>query len=351
MDILIAHGLYLHWVSLLFIIFVFIVCILQGWNLLINPKEQQRTWQFILVVLVLLRDIVEGLFQNTSAEIAISIPVQRFLGYGFGYLAAAFFPIYWYKTIGLKPLRWHAKYGPFILWIPVILVYIFIFPLSGDLRLSRSCAYVVPLCYGTYLIVHIWRTIFKAFFETANKRVLQQRLLLLFTVVPWLLSPIIGLNHPQWVEDIVINTIFVLINCLFLWQIGIKTKKRTEVDKKFLKARNFYYSLDFKPISTPIHPTYITSNRNTSAFEFNCERLDFDKLEIKIARLMIDKMPRKEIAEMLTISSKKLETSISSIYKKTNIGDEFGIKRQSKLIQILNSPIHKNELLWVLGAN
>ena len=65
---------------------------------------------------------------------------------------------------------------------------------------------------------------------------------------------------------------------------------------------------------------------------------------------MIDKMPRKEIAEMLTISSKKLETSISSIYKKTNIGDEFGIKRQSKLIQILNSPIHKNELLRVWGA-
>lgn len=317
-DIHIFRGLYIHSISLSFICLIFFILAFRVYNMWYLPHNLKRKWSVILHILVILRNLVEGLFQNPSLEIGVPIYIQNFLGHGFGYFVAAFFPIYWNATMDIKQLKLHARYGPLILTVPIIAIYFIVLPMNSDLRSIRSYAFIVPLLYGAFLILHISLNIYKDYKTEANKAAQKDKVLILFSVTMWLASPAIGFYYPQWVEDMVINSIFILVNIIFVRKDGL-------AGKKIIKRNE--------------HLNIIFSTKDSDAlFDLNCKRLHISSAESLVAKLYIDGMTRKEIAEKQNIVISTVDWHIANIHKKAGTS---GIKsrkiRKTSLAEILTS--------------
>lgn len=193
--------------------------------------------------------------------------------------------------MNIKQLKPHALYGPFILAIPTLIIYSIMLPTNGDLRLVRTCAFIVPLVYGVFLIAHISLNIFNDHKTNINKTLQKDRLLILFSVTMWIASLVIGFYHPQWVEDAVINSIFILVNLLFVRKAGL-------IGKKIIQ-RSEYLSKD-----------------GICAFDLNCKKINLSPAESSIAKLYIDGMVRKDIAEKQNVVVSTIDWHISNIHKK-----------------------------------
>lgn len=320
-DIHIFRGLYLHPISLLCICVIFFILTFRIYNMWYLPYDVKRKWSIVLHILVILRNTVEGLFQNPSSAIDIPLYIQNFLGHGFGYFIAAFFPIYWHATMDIKQLKLHAKYGPLVLTIPIVIIYFMVLPVNNDLRLARTCAFIVPLLYGTFLILHISLNIYRDYKANANKTAKKDRVLILFSVTMWLASPMIGFYYPQWVEDMIINSIFVLVNVLFVRKDGLTGKK---IIKRSEHLNIIYQAQD-----------------DDSIFDLNCKKLDLSPPESAIAKLYIDGVSRKNIAQKQSIVVSTVDWHISNIHKKAGTKSIKSRKnRRTSLAEILTNRNH-----------
>ncbi len=375
------YGVPFHPITFFIVLFELLLLVVQYVDYLQRLKEKQRLWQLILLILVILRNTVEGAFQAPNPDWPISLLLQNFLGQGFGYIVASYFPLYWYKTLGLNELKLHGRYGFLFLIVPVIFVYGLIYPVNQDIMEARKYVYVVPFFYGIAMIAHVIKATFSQYKKDKNKMALKERVLILMAIVPWMTAPFIGigLKQPQWVIDISLNTGFFILNVLLIRQIVKRSREeqnehdrlKTNLSDKekgiaFLEQEKKQQQYEFKKVLSDKEKgiaclekekeeqrsifTQVLSDKekgivrlkkekeaqqraftkalnalkqnNTDpmlVFEFNCQLYKLSPAEIRVAKQVRLGFLNKEIANQFGRSIRTIETHMSNIYSKVGI--------------------------------
>lgn len=182
-----------------------------------RPNEGKRLYHFLILLVLALFNISEGFFPDSHIT-GIPITLQHFLGYGFGYVFAACCPIYFYKTMDLPELRFHEKYGFFIIIIPVLTFYWVLYPINQDLAFTRKYVYILPQIYATWLFYIAIFKIIKEYKSDKDKLKLHDRLCIYCSIIPVMLTPILGgwLGAPKWIVTPVFNIGFLVANSLLM---------------------------------------------------------------------------------------------------------------------------------------
>ncbi|TXI14636.1 MAG: LuxR family transcriptional regulator [Pedobacter sp.] len=343
------YGVPFHLVTFFIVLFELFLLVVQYVEYLKRPREKQRLWQLILLVLVILRNTVEGAFQIPNPDWPISLLLQNFLGQGFGYIVASYFPLYWYKTLGLRQLKPHGTYGFLFLIVPVIFVYGLIYPINQDIMEARKYVYVIPFFYGITMITHVTKSTFSQYRKDKNKMAFQERLLLLMAIVPWMSAPFngIGLGQPQWVIDISLNTGFFILNVLFIRQIVKRTREednerdrlKTNLSDKekgiaCLEKEKEEQRYAFKKALNALKQN---NTDPTLVFEFNCQLYKFSPAEIRVVKQVRLGLQNKEIAAQFGRSTRTIESHMTTIYSKADIKkDKDDSSMRAKLMKKLN---------------
>lgn len=363
-------GLQLHWVTLSIVTLELLLFVGQAVGFLCRPQDKKLGWQLLLLILVILRNTVEGLFQTPNPSLWIPILWQNFFAHGFGYVVASYFPLYWYKTLDLPSLKFHAWVGFFFLLTPVILVYGLFYPVSQDIMSARTYVYVIPCLYGICMLVHIFRAIRNQYAKDKNKLHRQMRVVIFLAIVPWMTAPLIGvgLGQPQWVIDITLNTGFLILNVLFIRQVVKQSRadliKIKELETK-LELHRFSMTLSQENVSVKksvISPSIspmlnLASNKKLSKkelFELACGHWKLSPAEIRVVEAFISEegLSQKMIADKLNIDRKTVETHTTSIYKKAGIQDIKGSSSKRKQLLEKLSELQKSfDFLPPLGIN
>ncbi len=346
------YGVPFHPVTFFIVLFELLLLVIQYIEYLRRPKEKQRLWQLILLVFVILRNTVEGAFQAPNPNWPISLLLQNFLGQGFGYIVASYFPLYWYKTLGLSELKTHGKYGFLFLILPVIFVYGLIYPINQDIMEARKYVYVVPFFYGITMIAHVIKATLFQYRKDKNKMSLKERVLLLMAIVPWMTAPFIGigLGQPQWVIDISLNTGFFILNVLFIRQI-VKRSREEQNERDQLKTNLSDKEkglVILKQEKEKQRKAFITAlnalkQNNTDPmliFEFNCQLYKLSPAEIRAVKQVRLGYQNKEIADQFGRSIRTIETHMTNIYSKVGFQknkDKNDSSIRSKLMKKLNA--------------
>ncbi len=220
-------GLYLNEVLLVIVIVELTMLVQQGITFLWRSDEKKMLWQIGLLFLVILRNLIEGLFNVPSASIGIPVSVQTFLGHFFGYIVGGYFPIYWYKTLGFKNLRLHAKYGPYLIIVPAVSVYLLFSGATESLRDLKLYIYILPISYVLFLLGFVIWGIYKQYKSNHDKVNLVEQALITGALAPYIFIPIMNIffHQPQWVVEVVMNGGFLISNAFFIREVIKKSKK------------------------------------------------------------------------------------------------------------------------------
>lgn len=221
------NGLYLHPVTILITVVELTILIQQLLTYFSRPDEDKRLWQIILLALVMLLNIVEGLLDTPIPSINIPISLQLFLGQFFGYIVGAYFPIYWYKTLDFKNLKLHAKYGPFFILLPTIVIFILFSALTPNIKDLKLYIYICPITYMFFLMGRVLYNIYKQYRSDKNKDNTIEHLIVFSAILPYIGIPIMNIfaQQPKWVVEIVMNGGILLSNVFFIRQIVNKSRK------------------------------------------------------------------------------------------------------------------------------
>lgn len=222
---------------MVFVIIIIEVALLsnQLLELLSRPHEKKRLYHLFLLLLLILYNLAEGLFPDEN--IAFVPPIlQNFLGYGFGYVFAAYIPFYIYKTAELPELRLHGKYGFLVVLLPLFFFYGILYPVNQDIAFTRKYVYIIPAMYGAFLYWISLKEIFKQYRAGNDKSLLFERMCVYFSVFPVTVTPIFGgwLGFSKPTETIMFNIGFIVANAIFMKQIV----KRSRDEYNELQLRN-----------------------------------------------------------------------------------------------------------------
>lgn len=198
------YNLPLHPVTFIIIIIEATLLATQVLTFLSRPQEKKRLWQIILLIAVVLRNIIEGMFNNPNPNLPIPISLQTFLGQFFGYIIAAYFPLYFYKTLDFKSLKFHGKYGFLFVMLPAIFIYWVLTPFSHNIRYLHLYIYIIPFIYALVAFIAIGKGIYKQYEIDRNKADLKEKLVIFCAILPYIGVPFIDIfgHQPQWVIEV-----------------------------------------------------------------------------------------------------------------------------------------------------
>ncbi|MFN8406786.1 MAG: LuxR C-terminal-related transcriptional regulator [Sphingobacteriaceae bacterium] len=318
-----------------------------------RPQEKKRFWQLILLALMILCNVVQGLFQEPNPNWPISLIVQNSIGQGFGYVIASYFPLYWYRTLGFKHLRFHGKYGFLFLLAPIVCVYGIFYPISQDIMAARKYVYVIPFFYGSCLIWQVCKSTLQQYRRDRNKTDLHERLLIVMNVVPWMSVPFIGigLGQPQWVLDIVLNSFFIISNGLFIRQIVKKTREaqvffemaEEKIEEKvgervstLVQEKNHQKKAFISVLSELKN---LNTDPSTPILMSNCKLFKLTPMQIDVVQQLNLGYSYQTIADNFGIEYRSVESHMRRLFKKVKVHS------RPDLLEKLNTPLHEVELL------
>lgn len=224
-----SKGVYLDEVLLTMLVVVAIeltIFVIQIITFLWRPEEKKRIWQIILLFLIILRTIVECLFDTPRKLIVVPAPIQTFLGQLFEYVIVGYFPIYWYKTLGFKSLIPHARYGPVLIIIPCIVTYLIFSGTPENIRYIKLYSYIIPFFYLIFLLGTVLWDIYRLKKINSIKTRLTINLIIIGAPVPYILMLIMNIffHQPNWIVEAIMNVGFIIGNTLFIRMIVTKSK-------------------------------------------------------------------------------------------------------------------------------
>lgn len=260
-----SKGVYLDEVLLTMLVIVAIeltILVIQVITFLWRPEEKKRIWQIVLLSLIILRNIVECLFDTPRKLIVVPVPIQTFLGQLFEYVIVGYFPIYWYKTLGLKSLIPHARYGPILIIIPCIVTYLIFSGTPENIRYIKLCSYIIPFSYLIFLLGTVLLDIYRSKKINSIKARLTINLIIIGAPVPYILMLIMNIlfHQSNWIGEAIMNVGFIVGNILFIRMIVMKSKNEhiefRELTKS-LTAKVREQTLQLEKKNQEIFNTYI----------------------------------------------------------------------------------------------
>lgn len=186
---------------------------------LARKHEKNRKYHMILTVLLILYNIGENLFILPDPLFPVPIMVQNIVSESTGYFVTMYIPFYCYKTLELKGLRFHGRYGFLFLLIPVGFLYLIYYPLTNDFDFVLNYAYYLPACYAVTALVAAYRAIRSKYKEDGDNKSYRQRLWIFWVVVVWCASPAIDLfsDAQKWLLGALFNNLnFILLSSFFM---------------------------------------------------------------------------------------------------------------------------------------
>lgn len=186
---------------------------------LARKHEKNRKYHMILTVLLILYNIGENLFVLPDPLFPLPIMVQNIVSESTGYFVTMYIPFYCYKTLELKGLRFHGRYGFLFLLIPVGFLYLIYYPITNDFDFVLNYAYYLPACYAVTALVAAYRAIRSKYKEDGDNKSYRQRLWIFWVVVVWCASPAIDLisDAEKWLLGALFNNLnFILLSSFFM---------------------------------------------------------------------------------------------------------------------------------------
>lgn len=297
-----------------------------------RPIGDQKYWQIIFLAVLMLCTAKQLFLQLFYSHFQVSLPFQFFLGRGFGYVLASYFPLYLYKMLNFPSLKWHAKYGALCVLVPVLIVFGVVYPIRQDMMEVRIFMLIVPVSYFLILIYDAFRLIIGRYQKNKDTRQLKEHLLIVMNVVLWVVVPFISifLDASKWVCDAFLNVPFLVSNWFFDKWID-KSYQEKEQQLKELKVLYFeknkeniamlnidketkHYFTDLLQAATNVNFDY-----SDDPFSKTCSLFGFTEMERKVMRQLIcGSLNYKTISDVLNRSPRTVEKHIENVRKKTD---------------------------------
>lgn len=300
----------------IFFIIIIEVAILftQYIEFLSRSNEKKRLYHILLILILILYNIAEGFFPDENIK-WVSTDFQYFLGYGFGYLFAAYCPLYFYRSMEIGALKFHGRFGYLFVVIPTVVFYGIVFPITHDLTLTRKYIYIVPALYALTLFYSAIFEIRKAYLKDKNRQLRTERLCYFFAVFPVSVTPIFGafLGFPKWAITTFFNVGFLVVNWILMQQLITKAKNE---------------QLQLQVMIDNIQNSKLNASE---IFIQNCKQYNLTNREIEIVNYISQGIKYKDVANRLFISEPTVKKHIQNIFFKT------GASNKIELIKILST--------------
>lgn len=300
-----------------FIIIIEVALLFQQWiGYLTRKHEHKRLYHLYLVLLLILYNIFEGFFPDHRITF-VPEKWQNFLGYAFGYVFCAYCPVYFYKTMGLKTLKFHGSYGFLFIIIPLIVFYGVLYPINNDISFTRKYVYIIPVLYAIVLFSTAIKGIYKKYNLDKDQELLIERLCIFFAVFPVSITPIFGawLGIDKWIITFGCNIGFLVVNMVLMRQFVRQSK--SEQDRLAEMRR------EIESINAAAKKDVVAN------FIEKCSFYNLTTRETEIAELIAEGMKYKDIAEKLFISERTVAKHVQNIFLKA------GVENKTMLIKAL----------------
>ncbi|MRG46506.1 response regulator [Chitinophaga sp. SYP-B3965] len=188
---------------------------------LARKHEKNRKYHMILTALLIIYNICENLFVLPDPLVPIPIMWQNILSESTGYFVTMYIPFYCYKTLELKVLRFHGRYGFLFLLIPIGFLFLIYYPLTNNLAFVLTYAYYPPAAYALWALISAYVAIRSKYKEDGDRENYRQRLWIFYVVTVWCISPALDefLTIDKWVLGTMFNNVnFIALNSFFIIQ-------------------------------------------------------------------------------------------------------------------------------------
>lgn len=301
----------MHLITLLFILLELMMFSVQLYRHLMWPNDKRCVGYLMLLLLLMCYNITGGLFPDPEIRF-LSITIQNMLAYGSGFLMAAYFPFYFYKSFDLTSLKFHACYGaPLFLLLPYLVFFVLTYRVLGDLEFAIDYGLIVPGFYSPVLLFSMFRAV--RIKQSAHSMLEKPYRGLEIHMIYWAVSPWVFMCFfayivvPQWIEVIFTNFGFVINGVLFLHRSSRyeRLERLRLMEKDAIEAR---------------HQMHLIKN---------CMEVGLSSRETQIAVMLCLGNTYKGIGDQLFISSKTVDAHVQHIFSKT------GVNRRMELQKIL----------------
>jgi len=299
----------MHLLTFIFIVLEFgMLVFYQLPHYLSYPKDQSRLYYLVLLLLLLLYNITGGLFPDP--DIPIPVKIQNITAYGTGFMIASYFPYFFYKTLQLDQLRFHARYGvPLFLVLPYIIFFAGFYFFTEDLQATIKWGMIVPFIYSIIILWAILRAIRLKFRQDdqSGLGVSQREALSVYcAVLPWVcMTAFAYFQISQWIEVLFTNLGFVFITLVFMHH-NIKRQK-----------------LSFQKLEE-----LLQEEPQALHFETNLSSYPFSSREIQIIRLLHQGRSKSEISGKLFIAHSTVSRHLQNIYQKAGAKNRIDLMRR-----------------------
>lgn len=295
-------------VTFIFVVLEIMMFFYQFIYYLSRPQDKQRLYYLILLFLLIVYNIVGGLFPDPSFN--LSIFAQNTIAYGSGFLMASYFPFYFYKGFGLDKLRFHALYGVLLfLILPYLIFFVVVYSINRNLDYAIQNGMIVPFFYSLVILVAILRAIRFKYREYKEENRLIEVIAVYAAIIPWaMISVITYFQLGQLIEVIFTNVGFLIITLIF-------------ISKSITRARLEYQKL-----------TELANGDDKShVIDQNALKYNLTSREVEIVKLLKQGLKYQLIGEKLFISESTVKTHLRNIFEKT------GASNRVEVIHILES--------------
>ncbi|QNK63457.1 helix-turn-helix transcriptional regulator [Pedobacter sp. PAMC26386] len=304
-------------VIIFFIIIIEVALLFHQWiGYLTRQREHKILYHLCIVLFLILYNIFEGFFPDKRITY-VPEKWQNFLGYGFGYIFCAYCPLYFYKAMGLKSLRFHGRYGFLFILIPLFVFYGILYPVNNDISFTRKYVYIIPILYAIVLFSTAIKGTYKEYHLYKDKVLLVERLCIFFAVFPISITPVFGawLGIDKWIITFMCNVGFLIVNAILMRQFVKQSKLEQD------KLAEMKIELDQMNIS---------AKRDVIVgFAEKCSLYNLTAREIEIAELIAEGLKYKDLGEKLFISERTVAKHVQNMFLKT------GAENKTMLIKSL----------------
>ncbi|PWS33353.1 response regulator transcription factor [Pedobacter paludis] len=299
----------MHLLTFIFIVVEFgMLVFYQLPHYLAHTKDKSRLYYLILLSLLLVYNVTGGLFPDPA--IPLPITLQNIIAYGSGFLMASYFPYFFYKTLALEKLRFHALYGvPLFLLLPYLVFFAGFYTFTEDLDATIKWGMIIPFFYSIFIMAAILRALRIKFRQEdrAGYPVHQWEALSIYcAVLPWVCMTIFSYLHiSQWIEVLCTNLGFICTTAAFISHAVRKEK----INRRRLEELS---------VARP----------SDEEFEQNLNRYNFSNREIEIIRLLRMGNSKQEISEKLFIATATVSRHVQNIHYKAEVGNRIELMRR-----------------------